>query len=108
MGKTPHRLLEPRIGQVSVSHGHPRIGMAQERLRGSQVAKAHLDVAGEGVPKVVEAEAGDLHKLGETQWSSTNVSTSILELRKPASMVANVTAKKAGTRQRSELSPGLP
>ena len=63
MGEAPYGLPEPCIGQVSVSHGHPGVSMAQERLRGSQVAKAHLDVACEGVPKVMESEAGDLRLL---------------------------------------------
>jgi hypothetical protein len=51
--------------------------MAEERLCGSQVAQAHLDMAGERMPKVVEAEPGDL---------------GLLECRPPSSLDAHVSS----------------
>ena len=57
MGKASDSFPEPSVGQVGVPHGHTRVCMAQERLSSPQVPQAHLDVARESVPKVMEPEA---------------------------------------------------
>jgi len=61
--ETSYSFPGPSIGQVSVSHRHGRVGMTETCLCSSQVAQADLDVVGERIPKVVEAEPGDIRLL---------------------------------------------
>ena len=61
--------------------------MAEERLCGSQVAQAHLDMTGERMPKVVEAEPGDIGLLECCRPGSLDAHVSSLGLVIPEHVV---------------------
>jgi len=55
----PHRVSEPLVREVGVPLRHPGVGVTEQQLGRPQVAKAHLDITGERVAQIVEAEVGD-------------------------------------------------